>query len=51
MNPAFRTETNQNFPVRTIDCQVDFQVGEGSQTGNGLRDSWETKLDEFVGQL
>ncbi len=30
---------------------VDFQVGDGSQTGNGLKEGWEAKLDEFVGQL
>ena len=30
---------------------VDFQVGDGSQTGNGLMEGWEARLDEFVGQL
>jgi flavodoxin len=30
---------------------VDFQIGEGSQTGNGLRDGWESKVDEFINQL
>ena len=30
---------------------VDFQVGDGSQTGNGLMDDWEAKLDEFAGKL
>jgi len=30
---------------------VDFQVGDGSQTGDGLMEGWEVKLDWFVGQL
>ncbi len=30
---------------------VDFQVGDGSQTGNGLMKGWESKLDEFAGKL
>ena len=30
---------------------VDFQVRDGSQTGDGLMDGWEVKLDWFVGQL
>lgn len=30
---------------------IDFQVGEGSQTGNGLPVGWEAKLDEFARRL
>jgi len=30
---------------------VDFQVRDGSQTGDGLMEGWEVKLDWFVGQL
>jgi flavodoxin len=30
---------------------VDFQVGEGSQTGNGLPVGWEVKLDQFAGRI
>ena len=30
---------------------VDFQVGDGSQAGNGLPGGWETKLDHFVGRI
>jgi flavodoxin len=30
---------------------VDFQVGPGSNTGNGLMTGWEAKLDEFAGKL
>ena len=28
---------------------VDFQIGDGSQTGDGLPSGWETKLDQFAG--
>ena len=30
---------------------VDFQVGDGSRTGNGLMENWKVKLDEFAGKL
>lgn len=30
---------------------VDFQVGKNAQTGNGLPEGWESKLDEFAGKL
>jgi len=30
---------------------VDFQVGEGSQTGNGLPSGWEAKLDVFARRI
>jgi flavodoxin len=30
---------------------VDFQVGDGVQTGNGLMEDWEAKLDEFARKL
>ena len=30
---------------------VDFQVGEGSQTGNGLPVGWEATLDQFAGRI
>lgn len=30
---------------------VDFQVGEGSQRGDGLPSGWEVKLDQFVAKL
>lgn len=32
-------------------ADIDFQVGDGSQSGNGLKDGWEVKLDEFVAKL
>ena len=32
-------------------AEVDFQVGDGSQTGDGLMEGWDTKLDEFAGKL
>jgi flavodoxin len=32
-------------------ASVDFHVGEGTQTGNGLTAGWETKLKEFAGKL
>jgi hypothetical protein len=30
---------------------VDFQVGDGSQTGNGLGVGWQTKLTDFAKKL
>lgn len=30
---------------------VDFQVGKNANTGNGLMDGWETKIDDFAGKL
>ena len=30
---------------------VEFQVGKDAQTGNGLMEGWEAKLDEFAGKL
>ena len=32
-------------------AEVDFKVGDGSQTGNGLMEDWKAKLDEFTGEL
>lgn len=32
-------------------ADVDFQVGDGSRTGNGLMEKWNVKLDEFAGKL
>jgi len=32
-------------------AEVDFQVGKDANTGNGLMDGWEAKLDEFAGKL
>ena len=30
---------------------VDFQIGDGSQTGNGLPEGWEAKLVNFANKL
>lgn len=30
---------------------VDFQVGKNANTGNGLMEGWETKLDEFAKRI
>jgi flavodoxin len=32
-------------------AEVDFKVGKDANTGNGLMDGWETKVDEFAGKL
>jgi hypothetical protein len=33
-------------------ADVDFKVaGNGTETGNGLTEGWEAKLDEFAGKL
>ena len=32
-------------------ADVDFQVGKNSNTGNGLMEGWESKIDDFVGKL
>jgi flavodoxin len=31
--------------------EIDFQVGKNANTGNGLADGWEIKVDNFVKQL
>ena len=30
---------------------IDFKVGKDANTGNGLMDGWETKVDEFAEKL
>ena len=30
---------------------VDFQVGKGAKTGDGLMSDWKTKIDDFAGKL
>ena len=30
---------------------IDFQVGKNAQTGNGLPENWEAKIDEFAAKL
>ena len=30
---------------------LDFQVGKDANTGNGLMEGWEAKVDEFMGKL
>jgi len=32
-------------------ASVDFQVGKEANTGNGLKDDWKEKTDEFAGKL
>jgi len=32
-------------------AEVDFQVGDGAKTGNGLMDDWKAKLNEFAEKL
>ena len=32
-------------------AEVDFRVGDGSQTGNGLPEDWKENLEEFAGKL
>jgi hypothetical protein len=32
-------------------ASVDFKVGKEANTGNGLMDGWESKVDEFAGNL
>jgi len=32
-------------------AEVDFQVGDGSQTGNGLMEDWKANLDKFAEKL
>jgi menaquinone-dependent protoporphyrinogen IX oxidase len=32
-------------------ASVDFQVGKDANTGNGLIEGWEVKVDEFAGNL
>jgi flavodoxin len=32
-------------------AEVDFQIGKGANTGNGLSDDWESKIDEFAGKI
>jgi flavodoxin len=32
-------------------AEVDFKVGKDANTGNGLMEGWETKVDKFAGML
>jgi len=32
-------------------ASVDFKVGKEANTGNGLMDGWEAKVDEFAGKI
>ena len=32
-------------------ASIDFQVGDGTEDGNGLPTGWEGKLDGFAGKL
>jgi flavodoxin len=32
-------------------AEVDFQVGKDAQSGNGLMENWDTKLDDFAQKL
>jgi len=32
-------------------AEIDFKVGKDAQTGNGLMQDWEAKLDEFASKL
>ena len=32
-------------------AEVEFQIGAGSQTGNGLMEDWKANLDEFAEKL
>ena len=35
----------------TMVASLDFQIGEGSKTGNGLIEDWQSKVDDFVEKL
>ena len=50
-NLLFKMEKLLSKKNMTKVASVDFQIGEGSQTGEGLMDGWESMVDEFVGQL
>jgi hypothetical protein len=32
-------------------AEVDFKVGKDANTGNGLLEGWEIKIDEFASKL
>ena len=32
-------------------AEVDVMIGDGARTGDGLKENWEEKLDEFAGKL
>jgi hypothetical protein len=32
-------------------AEVDFQVGKEANTGNGLMEGWESKVDDFIKDL
>jgi len=32
-------------------AEIDFQVGDGSKTGNGLKEDWKAKIEEFAEKL
>ena len=50
-NLLFKMEKLLSKKNMTKVASVDFQIGEGSQNGEGLMVGWESMVDEFVGQL
>jgi flavodoxin len=32
-------------------AEIDFQMGEGTDKGNGLAEGWENRLEEFAGKI
>jgi hypothetical protein len=50
-NLLFKMEKLLSKKNMTKVASIDFQIGEGSQTGEGLMDGWESMVDDFVGQL
>ena len=50
-NLLFKMEKLLSKKNMTKVASVDFQIGEGSQNGEGLMVGWKSMVDEFVGQL
>ena len=50
-NLLFKMEKLLSKKNMTKVASVDFQIGEGSQNGEGLMVGWESMVDEFVGPL
>ena len=50
-NRLYKMENILSIKKMVKVAEVDFKVGNGSQTGNGLMENWKDKLDEFAGNL
>lgn len=50
-NRLYKMEKLLSRKKMVMKAGVDFKVGKEANTGNGLMDGWEAKIDEFAGKI